>query len=92
MSDKLKQRFFLHGSLEELHKKISKSELPFEYGGSLGNLSDMAVKWKQELIKNRQWFIEDSNYGVNEKLRLGDSCSKSSLFGVNGNFRSLNID
>ncbi|CAO1434153.1 unnamed protein product [Diamesa hyperborea] len=91
-SDKLKRRFFLHGSLEELHKKIPQSELPADYGGSLGNLSDLAVKWKQELIEHREWFIEDSNYGVNEKLRLGESCSKSSLFGVDGNFRSLNID
>lgn len=92
LSDKIKKRFFLHGSLEELHKKIPKSELPAEYGGSLGNLSEMAVKWKQELINNREWFIEDSNYGVNENLRLSDSCSKGSLFGVDGNFRSLNID
>ncbi|CAO1441843.1 unnamed protein product [Diamesa serratosioi] len=96
VSDKIKQRFFLHGSLEELHKKIPKSELPVEYGGSLGNLNDMAIKWKHELIKNRGWFIEDSKYGVNETLRSSESsavkCSKEVLFGVEGNFRSLNID
>lgn len=36
LSEKIKKRTFVHGSLEDLHKHIPKALLPTEYGGDAG--------------------------------------------------------
>jgi hypothetical protein len=43
-------------------------------------------------MKYRDYFLEDENYGVDEKKRIGRPKSSEALFGVEGSFRQLAID
>jgi hypothetical protein len=47
---------------------------------------------EKQLVDNRDFFIEDENYGVDEKKRVGIPKNFESLFGVEGSFRQLMID
>jgi hypothetical protein len=47
---------------------------------------------EKQLVDNRDFFIEDENYGVDEKKRVGKPKNFESLFGVEGSFRQLMID
>jgi hypothetical protein len=46
----------------------------------------------QKLLAKKDYFAEDSNYGTTENLRKGLPKTSSMLFGVEGSFRSLNLD
>ena len=43
-------------------------------------------------MEHRDFFIEDEQYGVDEKKRIGKSKNPQTLFGVDGTFRQLQID
>jgi hypothetical protein len=47
---------------------------------------------EKQLVDNRDFFIEDENYGVDEKKRVGRPKNSESLFGLEGSFRQLVID
>lgn len=47
---------------------------------------------EKRLVGNRDYFIEDENYGVDEKKRVGRPKNSDSLFGLEGSFRQLVID
>ncbi|XP_039315648.1 alpha-tocopherol transfer protein-like isoform X2 [Solenopsis invicta] len=82
-----------HSSLESLSKYISIDALPNEAygnGGSIQELNEIQIKRIEDY---REWFLQDEATGrVNEALRIGKSKSASDLFGVEGNFRKLDID
>jgi len=89
--EKLRSRVFMHDSFEELQKVVDKINLPAEYGGSNKTLPIIIDDWRQILLKNRDWFLDDAKYRV-ETLNGSSGGDKSSLFGAEGSFRSLNID
>ncbi|XP_039315649.1 alpha-tocopherol transfer protein-like [Solenopsis invicta] len=82
-----------HSSLESLSKYIPIDALPneaFGNGGSIQELNEIQIK---RLEDYREWFLQDEATGrVNEALRIGKSKSANDLFGVEGNFRKLDID
>jgi hypothetical protein len=47
---------------------------------------------EKKLMANRDYFVEDENYGVDEKKRVGRPKNSDSLFGLDGSFRQLVID
>lgn len=47
---------------------------------------------EKRLVGNRDYFIEDEKYGVDEKKRVGRPKNSDSLFGLDGSFRQLVID
>lgn len=89
--EKLRNRVQMHDSFEELQKVVDKKHLPKEYGGTNSSLPAIIDDWRDTLLKNREWFLEDSNYKVLNVNGAGGT-GNGSMFGAEGSFRSLNID
>ncbi|XP_012261328.1 retinol-binding protein pinta [Athalia rosae] len=63
MTPKMKARVHVHShTFKALHKKISPSILPVEYGGSDGTIKELQEYWKTMVEDNREWFIDDEKY------------------------------
>jgi hypothetical protein len=89
--EKLRNRVYMHDSFDDLHKIVDKKFLPIEYGGTNSNLPEIIKNWNEFLVDNRQWFLDDVNYGM-ENQTDNSSTSGNKMFGTEGSFRSLNID
>lgn len=92
LSKKIQERIAVHDTFEALHKVIPKSFLPEEYGGSGGKLATIIADCRDNLLNNRQIFLEDVKYRNDERKRPGKPKTASTLFGVEGSFRSLEFD
>ncbi|XP_055904366.1 alpha-tocopherol transfer protein-like [Eupeodes corollae] len=93
INEKLKHRFYFHGGdLENLYKHIPKHCFPVEYGGKCETIDDIIQKWEVKLKKHKDFFIEEDQYGCNEKFRDEGTSVVDSFFGINGSFRKLTID
>lgn len=75
-----------------LYKVVPRQILPQEYGGEAGPIQDIINDSENFFIENRKFFIEDEDYGVDERKRVGRPKNAESLFGVDGTFRQLAID
>lgn len=78
--------------MNSLYKVVPKSILPIEYGGDAGSIEDIKKYWEEKIFANRQFLIDDGNYGVDEKLRVGKAKNPENLFGMDGTFRKLQVD
>lgn len=92
LSKKIQERIAVHETFEALHQVIPKMYLPEEYGGSGGNLPTIITECKENLVAHRQIFLEDYKYRNDERKRPGKPKTASTLFGVDGSFRSLEFD
>uniref|UniRef100_A0A0K8TNI0 Putative phosphatidylinositol transfer protein sec14 n=1 Tax=Tabanus bromius TaxID=304241 RepID=A0A0K8TNI0_TABBR len=93
VNEKTKKRILVHGKdMESLYKHVPKKLLPSEYGGEAGPIQDIIDYWENKVMSYRDYFLEEEEYGVNEKLRPGKPRNAEDLFGVDGTFRKLNID
>lgn len=93
MSEKNKSRLYVHGhDLESLYRHVPKKLLPAEYGGDAGPLQDIINSWEKKLVSYRDYFLEEDQYGTEEKKRPGRPKNAESLFGVEGSFRKLQVD
>ncbi|XP_016928740.1 alpha-tocopherol transfer protein-like [Drosophila suzukii] len=92
MPSKLQQRFQVYKNLEKLNEVIPREYLPEEYGGTNGRIADIQAEAEKQLLSYKNYFAEESKYGVDEHLRPGKRVSADSLFGVEGSFRKLDID
>ena len=67
--------------------------LPNEIGGKAGSMHELAEIQVKELEDNREWFLlDEATRRVNEALRIGKSKTANGLFGIEGNFKKLDID
>lgn len=89
--EKLRNRVQMHENFEELQKVVDKKHLPIEYGGTNSSLPEIIDDWRDKLLKNRDWFLEDAMYRVENINGVGGTGSDT-MFGAEGSFRSLNID
>lgn len=78
--------------MDALYKVVPRKLLPKEYGGEAGTIQEIVDNLEKTLLENRDFFIEDEQYGVDEKKRIGKPKNSESLFGVDGSFRQLAID
>lgn len=78
--------------MEALYKVVPRRLLPKEYGGDAGTIQEISNDLEKRLIANRDFFIEDDKYGVDEKKRVGRPKNADNLFGLEGSFRQLAID
>nr|XP_018913535.1 PREDICTED: alpha-tocopherol transfer protein-like [Bemisia tabaci] len=91
VNKKLASRVVTVSNNEELHKYISKSCLPKEYGGdeerSLDEIRDAIDK---ELMKNKAWFDAEEKNKSDESKRIGNS--SSTVAEMTGSFRKIAFD
>lgn len=93
MSEKNRSRLYVHGSnLESLYQHIPKRLLPKEYGGEGDSLKDITAAWEKKILSYREYFIEEDQYGTDERKRVGRAKTAESLFGMEGSFRKLEVD
>lgn len=78
--------------MEALYKVVPRKLLPKEYGGDAGTIQEITDALEKRLIANREYFLEDEKYGVDEKKRVGRPKNADNLFGLEGSFRQLAID
>lgn len=74
-----------------MYKYISKDLLPVEYGGNVGKCSEIKKYWLEKLQEHKDYLLDPSRWKVDESKRQNRSTRKE-FFGVEGSFRSLNID
>jgi hypothetical protein len=55
-------------------------------------LLDIIDAMEKHLVDNRDYFVKDENFGVDEKKRVGRPKNFESLFGLDESFRQLMID
>ncbi|XP_055692286.1 uncharacterized protein LOC129795224 [Lutzomyia longipalpis] len=95
VSEKQRNRIHIHGSnIEQLYRYIPKRLFPDEYGGEAGKIEEIINSWEQKLTSYADWFREDEDfYGVVESKRIvAYRDASQEFFGLNGTFRSLNLD
>ncbi|XP_050675533.1 retinol-binding protein pinta-like [Leptidea sinapis] len=93
ISEKLRNRFHVHNkNFAALYEKFPQEMLPEEYGGRNGSIQELTDYWKGKVESRRDWFLEEDKARSNEYLRPGKPKTTSSLFGVEGSFRKLDVD
>jgi len=92
LKEKIRERIFLHSSMDGLYKYVPKEMLPNEYGGQAGSIKDINEQWRGKLKEYTAWFKEQEASKADESLRPGGSRSADDLFGMDGTFRKLTID
>ncbi|XP_034828370.1 retinol-binding protein pinta-like [Maniola hyperantus] len=93
LSEKLKQRLFVYTQMNEsMYNVFSRKVLPQEYGGENDTIQELIDHWKAKVESYREWFLIEDEQRSDETLRLGEPKTSSSLFGVEGSFRKLEVD
>lgn len=78
--------------MDALYKVVPRKLMPKEYGGEAGSIQDLIDENERRLVAFRDFFLEDDQFGVDEKKRIGKPKNSDSLFGLDGTFRQLAID
>jgi len=92
MNEKMRSRLVIHPTFDSLYGVIPREMMPTEYEGSAGSIQSLTDEWEKKLLAYRDYFIEEENYGVDEKKRIGRPKNPDSLFGIDGTFRQLQFD
>ncbi|GAB0090853.1 alpha-tocopherol transfer protein-like [Sergentomyia squamirostris] len=92
LSEKNRNRIYIHGDLGNLYKHIPQKLLPTEYGGEGGSIKDLTTCWENKFLEYRDYLMEESKYGTDEKKRPGRPKTEETLFGIDGSFRKLSVD
>ncbi|XP_062554101.1 alpha-tocopherol transfer protein-like [Armigeres subalbatus] len=93
MSEKNQSRLYVHGQdLESFYRHVPRRLLPAEYGGDAGPLQDLIFNWEKKLVSYRDYFLQEDQYGTDEKKRLGQPKNAANLFGVEGSCGVVQLD
>lgn len=71
---------------------MPREHLPQEYGGENGTIADIVECMEAKLLRYRDYFLLETKFGTNEKLREGMLCNYENCFGLEGSFRKLEVD
>ncbi|XP_058456583.1 uncharacterized protein LOC131433978 [Malaya genurostris] len=93
MKKELLDVLFLHTSNEQMHQYIGKDCLPKDCGGECDSRDILTDRSYKHLIEVRDYFLdEEKTRRVDEAKRPGKPKTTREIFGVEGNFRKLDID
>ncbi|XP_043485337.1 alpha-tocopherol transfer protein-like [Leptopilina heterotoma] len=92
LKEKIRNRIFVHSTMETLYQCIPKDMLPMEYGGKAGPIKDIFDLWIKRLEEYELWFKEQESLKADEAQRPGKPKTYNDLFGLDGSFRKLQID
>jgi hypothetical protein len=51
LKEKIRERIFIHSSMDDLYKYVPKDMLPAEYGGNAGSVKDINDQWTKKVRK-----------------------------------------
>ncbi|XP_055534841.1 clavesin-1-like isoform X1 [Wyeomyia smithii] len=94
LSDKLKNRVFVHKNMDELKTKINPKLLPKEYGGTVP-MADCIAQFKELLKSKRDQLValDEMQIEINKNSPYwADSSDADIAAGVIGSFRKLEVD
>lgn len=94
VSNKIKERFQIHTTVAELHKRIDPSCLPLEMGGTMP-MSEMIESWKRELATKRDLLVAlDNMQLLNDRgiINKNDKNNNTGIDSIAGSFRKLEVD
>lgn len=63
-----------------------------EYGGTDGTISEMKKEWLKAIEENREYFLDESRWKVDENKRPFNNENGKQHFGMQGSFRALTLD
>lgn len=63
---KMKKRFFVHKTLDDLYSHVPHKYLPKEYGGENGSTEEIIKQWEAKLLKFKNYFQYDFQFGTIE--------------------------
>ncbi|XP_063706111.1 alpha-tocopherol transfer protein-like [Culicoides brevitarsis] len=94
VSKDITDKFFVHSKPGEIPSCIPREILPRDYeGGQLKSIEELNDDHYNFLYQNREFFIEETKCRrVNERLRSTKNPYDDALFGMQGNFKKLDID
>ncbi|XP_011179298.2 alpha-tocopherol transfer protein-like [Zeugodacus cucurbitae] len=93
MKKELTSILYVHNNLEDFFKFVPQSILPKDYGGTELECVEFRETVYAKLKENREEMLQfEKRHQVNEKLRPGKPKNASELFGIQGNFKKLDID
>ncbi|XP_067615419.1 alpha-tocopherol transfer protein-like [Eurosta solidaginis] len=93
MKKELTSVLYVHSNIDDFFKHVPQSIMPKEYGGEEAECSQLKEIFYKKLKDDRAEILEfEKRHQVNEKLRPGKAKDASDLFGIEGNFKKLNID
>jgi len=89
--EKIRNRIYVHENFEKMFADLPhlKKHLPVEFGGSNSNLIQIRAELRKHATNRRDWFLRDEKFCY---LPPKESGRVDGLYGVEGSFRSLNID
>uniref|UniRef100_A0A069DTA5 Putative phosphatidylinositol transfer protein sec14 n=1 Tax=Panstrongylus megistus TaxID=65343 RepID=A0A069DTA5_9HEMI len=98
LSQKIRDRFTIHGNLSELHSKLDPSILPKEYGGVIP-MAQMIETWKQQLAEKRERIMAldkmkllDNKCILKKDGNNNKNKTSTSSLSITGSFRKLEVD
>ncbi|XP_067015217.2 alpha-tocopherol transfer protein-like [Anabrus simplex] len=93
MKKELLEMLHLHtGGLESFCKFVPLDILPSDYGGKAPSCKELLALTRPQLVANRSFFKEEEKRRVVEAKRPGKQKNAGDLFGMEGNFKKLEID
>ncbi|XP_055528168.1 alpha-tocopherol transfer protein-like isoform X1 [Wyeomyia smithii] len=93
MKKELLDILFLHTSNEHMYSYVGKECLPSDCGGDQDSREVLIDKYYGRLIEVKDYFLEEEKTRrVDEGKRPGKPKTAMEIFGVDGNFRKLDID
>ncbi|XP_053966283.1 alpha-tocopherol transfer protein-like isoform X2 [Anastrepha ludens] len=92
MPSQMIERFHVHPTFDSLCEAVPIKYLPKDYGGENYSIEEIIARSEQKILEYREYLLDEENYGVDEKLRLGGATNFEALFGQEGSFRKLDVD
>ncbi|XP_050439739.1 alpha-tocopherol transfer protein-like [Adelges cooleyi] len=93
MKTELSEKLFYHSAgSETIFDSIPKEILPSEIGGTGKSRTIYRDETLARIKEMKTWFMEEEKYRVDEQKRVGKPKTESDYFGLDGSFKTLDLD